>query len=386
MTSTKVTLSPADVARLAPGHDARGGKAENWDLAEAFAGAGALRSNVEDMLTFLASNLTPPGGSTLGRAIRVAQAPHFTAENGRRGGLGWGLSTLVRARTILTHAGGTAGYHTFVAIDPEPRRAVVVLSNQVPFVTRLGLHLLEPQVAVSLAPLGDAFRVLSVTMALLLVSGVFAAWRRTGASGRRATFVAAGVALGLTAWMSATYAAALSGMLHFPPRPPTMMVVLILTVVLAVGLAVSPIGRRLATGLPLSLLIGVHGYRLPLELMMHRAYEQGLMPVQMSYRGLNYDIVTGITAIVAALLLATGRAGIATARAWTAVGTLLLVNIIAIALLSAPTPWRMFRQEPANDWITTAPYVWLPSVLVAFAIGGHIVILRRLRAERARAG
>jgi hypothetical protein len=110
------------------------------------------------------------------------------------------------------------------------------------------------------------------------------------------------------------------------------------------------------------------------------------MPVQMSYRGLNYDIVTGITAIVAALLLATGRAGIATARAWNAVGTLLLVNIIAIALLSAPTPWRMFRQEPANDWITTAPYVWLPSVLVAFAIGGHIVILRRLRAERARAG
>jgi hypothetical protein len=50
-----------------------------------------------------------------------------------------------------------------------------------------------------------------------------------------------------------------------------------------------------------------------------------------------------------------------------------------ISLLSAPTPWRVFRDGPANNWVTTEPYIWLPTVMVAFAILGHIVIYRRLR-------
>jgi hypothetical protein len=64
-------------------------------------------------------------------------------------------------------------------------------------------------------------------------------------------------------------------------------------------------------------------------------------------------------------------------------GTLLLVNIIVISMLSAPAPWRVFWTAPANVWITTAPYVWLPTVMVALAILGHIVIYRRLRAGEA---
>jgi hypothetical protein len=41
---------------------------------------------------------------------------------------------------------------------------------------------------------------------------------------------------------------------------------------------------------------------------------------------------------------------------------------------------RVFRTAPANVWVTTAPYIWLPTVMVAFAILGHIVVYRRLRA------
>ena len=385
MTSTKITLSPADVARLAPGHNARGQQVLNWDLAEVFAGAGGLRSNVDDMLTFLAANLTPPGSSTLGRAIRRAQTVHFKAVGGRTGGLGWGLSLLKQERNVLTHTGGTGGYLTFVGLDPERRLGVVVLSNQIlsdqlPHVARIGLHLLDTRIPVSFAPLERAFLVLPVFLAVLLAAGVFVAWRRTGASRRRSILAAAAMTLGLVVWMSATYVAAAFRLLQFPPAPPTMIVVFVLLLVLSVGLGVSPVGRRLAAGLPLAVLVGVQGFRLPLELMMHRAYEDGLMPVQMSYSGLNFDIVTGITALIVGALLATGRAGIRTARAWNVMGTLLLVNIILISLLSAPTPWRVWRDGPANNWVTTEPYIWLPTVMVAFAILGHIVIYRRLRA------
>jgi D-alanyl-D-alanine-carboxypeptidase/D-alanyl-D-alanine-endopeptidase len=389
MTSTKITLSPADVARLAPGHNARGRQVPNWDLAEAFAGAGALRSNVDDMLSFLAANLTPPPEtSTLGRAIRSAQNAHFKGAGGRTGGLGWGRSLLKRERHVLTHSGGTGGYNTFVGVDPERRLGVVVLSNHIPVVlsdqlppvTRIGLHLLDARIPVSFTALERVFTVLPVILALLLAAGVFVAWRRTGASLRRSILATAGMTLGLTVWMAATYVAAQFRLLHFPPAPPTMVVVFVLVLVLSVGLGVSPVGRRLAAGLPLAVLVGAQAFRLPLELMMHRAYEDGLMPVQMSYSGWNFDIVTGITAIIVAVLFTTGRAGVRTVRAWNAIGTLLLVNVLVIALLSAPTPWRVFRNGPANVWIATAPYIWLPTVMVAFAILGHIVIYRRLRA------
>jgi len=161
-----------------------------------------------------------------------------------------------------------------------------------------------------------------------------------------------------------------------------MPVLFALLVMLSVGLGVSPVGRRLAAGLPLAILVGVQSFRLPLELMMRRAYDAGLMPRQMSYSGLNFDIVTGITALAVAALLATGRVGLRTVRAWNVMGTLLLVNIIVISWLSAPTPMRVFKTGPANVWVTTAPYIWLPTVMVAFAILGHIVVYRRLRSER----
>ena len=56
MGSTAVSFSPGMKARLAVGHGANPEPVSNWDLA-ALAGAGALRSSANDMLTFLAANL-----------------------------------------------------------------------------------------------------------------------------------------------------------------------------------------------------------------------------------------------------------------------------------------------------------------------------------------
>ena len=56
MSGTGITLSPQMKARLALGHNDKLVTVPNWDL-PALAGAGALRSSVNDMLTFLAANL-----------------------------------------------------------------------------------------------------------------------------------------------------------------------------------------------------------------------------------------------------------------------------------------------------------------------------------------
>ena len=116
-----------------------------------------------------------------------------------------------------------------------------------------------------------------------------------------------------------------------------------------------------------------------------RAATEGVMPPQMSYSGLNFDILTGVTALLLAVALATGRAGRRTAAAWNVLGSVLLLNILVIAFLSTPLPIRVFMNEPANVWITRAPFVWLPTVMVCSAIIGHIAVLRRVRAEAVQA-
>ncbi|HEX6048838.1 MAG TPA: hypothetical protein VFZ21_06210 [Gemmatimonadaceae bacterium] len=222
-----------------------------------------------------------------------------------------------------------------------------------------------------------------VGLAVLVAAGFIVAVHRAAVATahphpRRLTIVT-GVAT--AAWLALTAGLAASGVMSFTSRPPTMLVLVPVIFALGIGLAGSNLGRRLATGLPLDVLVGSQAFRLPLELTMHRAYIEGLMPVQMSYSGRNFDILTGISAIVVLGVLVRRPKALWLVRLWNVGGLLLLANILTVALLSAPTPFRAFHNEPANVWITHAPWVWLPAVFVLAAIMGHIVVFRRLLHE-----
>lgn len=172
---------------------------------------------------------------------------------------------------------------------------------------------------------------------------------------------------------------ALSGVLaRFEQQPPPFMLFLVAMFGLSLGLGFSSVGKRMAEGLPIWVLVGMQAFRFPLELIMHQAAGEGVMPVQMSYSGWNFDIVTGITAIGVAWMAARGATR-GLLMAWNVMGILLLVNILVIAIASTPM-FRVFGDEPAkvNTWVAYFPFVWLPGVLVPAAIFGHVVITRSL--------
>jgi hypothetical protein len=181
-------------------------------------------------------------------------------------------------------------------------------------------------------------------------------------------------------WLALSAAAALAGKLSFTTVPPTMMVAVVIGIGLALSLGLSHTGERLAATVPLAALVGSQAFRFPLELAMHRAMSEGLMPVQMSYSGLNFDILTGLSALLLGVVLAVRPVDYRIVRAWNAIGFLLLFNIVTIAVLSTPL-FRVFHNEPANTWIASFPYVWLPTVLVPAALLGHVLVWRRLRLE-----
>jgi len=191
-----------------------------------------------------------------------------------------------------------------------------------------------------------------------------------------------GLSIATIAVMAASAWAAASGRLaRFDAFPPPMALMILSVFIMGFGIGLSWIGRRAADTVPLATLIGLQGFRLPLEFVMHRAGTLGIMPPQLSFGGYQFDIVTGVTAC---LLYGLMRGGVTVPRwvlwAWDVWGWWCLFVIAVIAVAASPMV-RLFGDDPrnVNTWVLYFPYVWLPVVLVTVAIAGHVMVTRALR-------
>jgi hypothetical protein len=179
------------------------------------------------------------------------------------------------------------------------------------------------------------------------------------------------------AWLGLWAGLASSGILaRFDQRPPPFVWMFASTLLAGVTLGFSPIGRVLADTVPLWALVLFQSFRLPLELCMAEAARLGLMPVEMSIEGYNFDFLTGAIALPLAWALWLG-APVWLARWWSWLGLLLLSIIAGLAVASSPM-LQAFGPDHVNSWVAYFPYVWLPTVLVVFAIAGHIIVFRSL--------
>jgi hypothetical protein len=178
------------------------------------------------------------------------------------------------------------------------------------------------------------------------------------------------------AWVAAYSALSLSGVLaRVDVRPPPF--VFMLASIGAVGFWVGRSG--LFAAVPLWLLVAVQGFRLPLELVMHQLARSGVMPMEMSYSGYNFDIVSGASAFIAALVIKrTGSRRVA--LLWNILGSVLLVVIVSIAVLASPVVQAFGDGPHVNRFVAEFPYVFLPTVCVAAALTLHIAVFKRLRA------
>lgn len=143
MQSTVITLSSEMKSRFVVGHDASMQPVAYWDL-PTLAGAGALRSTANDLLTFVAANLgyvKSPLAPAMAAMLTVRRP---TGSPGLEIGLGWHILTR-DGHEIVWHNGGTGGFRSFIAFERKTGTGVVVLSNAETLagVDDIGLHLLN---------------------------------------------------------------------------------------------------------------------------------------------------------------------------------------------------------------------------------------------------
>ena len=184
-------------------------------------------------------------------------------------------------------------------------------------------------------------------------------------------------AFGMAIWIIIGAIVPASGVLETKMLPPPPVFLIGASFLLAFAIAFSKIGKRLSR-LPLAALIGFHAYRLPLEMVLHYWYVAGTMPVQMTYEGHNFDIASGILAIIIGIWAFCGYMLKAAAWIFNIVGTFLLGVVIFVALTSSPFQFRQYTNEPAVLLIYHFPYSWIVTLGVTGALLGHLVLFRKL--------
>jgi hypothetical protein len=175
-------------------------------------------------------------------------------------------------------------------------------------------------------------------------------------------------------WMIATGLVSYTGYFeNTAAKPPRLIFVMLPAIVLSV-VAFNKVRRN---KLNLTFLVAVHALRLPVELALFQLFLQKQIPILMTFKGWNFDIVIGITAIgiLAVLLRAKTTLNRSFLVLWNLAGLAFLITIVTIAILSSPLPIQQFAFNQPNIAVFQFPYIYLPACIVPMVFLSHLLVL-----------
>ena len=220
-------------------------------------------------------------------------------------------------------------------------------------------------------------QVLMWTSVVITVWGFFAAnsWRRP-------------VILLVLVWIALQTVLSLNGFyLAFESVPPRMMAMIGPPLLMLAILFFTRWGRRYMDGLDAANLVAGQTARFPVELMLHGLFLVGYIPEAMTYSGMNFDILTGLTApFIAYFGYRKQKLSRGALIAWNLIGLGLALSVVSRGILSAPTPFQQFSFDQPNVAVFYFPFSMLPAVVVPLAFYGHAIALRQLLVRRMKNG
>ena len=184
----------------------------------------------------------------------------------------------------------------------------------------------------------------------------------------------------LTGWLLLQAVVALSGFYTVsttvPPRFALLVFPPLLTIALVFGTGK---GRRFLDSLDIRRLTMLHIIRIPVEVTLFWLFLHKAVPGLMTFEGRNFDIISGITApVVYYYGFRKEKVNRLLLIGWNIICLALLINIVAIAVLSAPFTFQSLAFEQPNVAILYFPFIWLPCCIVPLVLLAHLAVLRRL--------
>jgi hypothetical protein len=204
---------------------------------------------------------------------------------------------------------------------------------------------------------------------LFIITTVFTLWFLLKASGNKAWFLWAPLG-----WMIILTALSMSGFFeNTQTLPPKIVLAPLVPIFIIILMFALPSGRKFILTLDLKLLTWIHLVRIPVEAVLYFLFIQKMVPEIMTFEGSNLDILSGISAPLAAIFLfSKGKVKRYGLMIWNLICLGLLVNIVSIAALSVASPLQQFGFEQPNTAILEFPYVWLPGMVVPIVLFAHL--------------
>ncbi|AYB34556.1 hypothetical protein [Chryseolinea soli] len=191
--------------------------------------------------------------------------------------------------------------------------------------------------------------------------------------------------LAVVGWMMVVSGLSLSGVLSdFSALPPRFTIVLLVPLITVILVVRTETVKVILQHTDPAAIVVLQSFRIAVEVLLWLLFVQNLAPVQMTFEGRNLDVLSGLTALPVAWLASRKQLSSFWLAAWNLACLGLLINIVATALLSMPTPLRVFMNEPSSVIVTRFPVVWLPALLVPMAYGLQFLSLRQVLAGKKR--
>ncbi len=228
--------------------------------------------------------------------------------------------------------------------------------------------------------LSSLFILLVFIIAFVILIAVYVASHKADLTyGQRKRNFLSAVAIIIT-WLIYTAIISFSGLLNdFDAMPPRLLLVILPPIVIIGVLFASHEFLKLTEQINIFWFTYLQSFRIVVEFILWLLYKYQIIPVQMSFQGLNFDLFVGISApFVAYYCFRKKTWSPHIALWWNIAGIVLLLNFVVIAALSTPYPFRYFTNNPANYIVFHFPFVWLPGFVVPVALLLHLISIRRL--------
>ncbi len=191
------------------------------------------------------------------------------------------------------------------------------------------------------------------------------------------------IAGSLIFWVVFVSAWSASGMMSdFTKFPFNFLPVILIPLVTALVATFSNTFKVILTNIPEEKIVVLQNFRFFVEILLWMLFAAAVLPIQMTFEGRNFDILAGVTAPLIAYFVMRKRLSRTGLIVWNVFGLLLLTNIVTIAVLSTPSPIRVFMNDPANTIVAVFPISFLPGFLVPLAYVLHFFSLRQATLRR----
>lgn len=188
----------------------------------------------------------------------------------------------------------------------------------------------------------------------------------------------------VSGWIVLTTTLAASGFYqNFNTLPPRLALLLLPPIIGVVYLYRSKRFGEVLQYIPHHWMVYVQSFRIVMELILLCMFLENMMPIQMTFEGRNFDIVVGVSSLFVAYFgVVKGKMSSRAIVAWNIICVLILANTVVNGILSAPTPFRVFFNEPSTGIIGGVPFALLPGFVVPFAFAMHFLSIRKETAFR----